>query len=357
MSAYEVVAACDAFDLVSAVSRRFLDLDEPRTASDRAHLTGHIHLLTCLPPLIDCYIHLHSERYQSLLLEYGRGLSPPHAVYLRSQRRRRVLRWSVDERVQSSEECLLRIERVLQCFSRALHSSPCAYLFSRQPSSADVMLAAYIAFLALAPHDDGPATTRTEAVRTSSSSQQVPSSSTLPFVPLSSLLASHPLLSTHSRLLFDRFFPAFSFQPPPQSVLPPAGSLSAAAAPYSSASAVSEFERRSADSVAAAGEAEERVGGAAGLLADLRSRLSEQSLPRGQFRAPMQLPVRGGDQWVEQSKAALPVEDRERMLQRSRRMWLLGGAALVLTFVLWQRNKVSHAAVTADAAALSINTT
>ena len=353
LCAHETVVACDAFELVSAVSRRCLDLDERRNAADLAQLAAYTSLLSSLPPLIDCYVHLHADRYQALLAEYGRGLSPPHSLYLRSQRKRRLLRWAADARLQSAERCLSRIERVLDCFSRALHSSACEYLFSSQPSSADVQLAAYVAFIALAPHEAGSAAT---APKTAQSSAQPQFTASSPFTPLSALLDSHPLLAKHSRLLFDRFFPAYSFQPAPPTALP-----ASSCAAFASAAAVAEYVKRS-ELTADASVAEERMGGAAGLLFELRGRLSEPPLSRTRYVAPAALSVRGGDQWVEQSRAALSPEERERAVQRSRRMWLLGGAALVLAFVLWQRSKVSPAAANgggsavADTAALSVNT-
>ena len=352
LSAHEAVLGCEPFELESAVSRRCMDLDERRSSADQAHIASYTAMLSQLPALLDCYAHMHAEHYHALLAEYGRGLFPPHASYLRAQRKRRVLRWAADERLQSAEQCRSRIERVMQCFSRALHSSPCEYLFSRQPSTADVMLAAYVAFIALAPHDDSPAASSS---RRSSSTQPLPSSPKLAFVSLSSLLASHPLLLLHCRLLFDRFFPAFSFQPPSSSPAP----SNAAAAVYASATAVADYVRRAgAAAVDDAGTAEERIDGAAALLSDLRGRLSERPLPRGQYIAPLALPMRGGDQWVEQAKASLSAEERERMVQRSRRMWLLGGAALVLAFVLWQRSKVNPATTVPsnDTATMAVNT-
>ena len=362
LSAHEAVNACDAFELVSAVTRRCVSLDERRTASELAHIAGFTSLLSTLPPLLDYHIHAQSAYYQQQLAEYGRGLSPPHAAYLRAQRRRRALRWAADERLQSPEQCVARIERLLECFSRALHSSPCEYLFSRQPSSADVMLAAYTAFLALAPHDDGAAATATAAAtasRTATSARSVPASS-LPFVPLSSLLSSHPLLLAHSRLMFDRFFPAFAFHSLPPRAHPPTSAPPPPAA-YASDAAVSQYVTRSSVDAGRAKESDERVGGVSGaeLLSELRARLSERPVPRKAYTAPPLLPVRGGDQWVEQAKAALTAEEHERSAQRSRRMWLLGGAALVLAFVLWQRGKAGAAAATAapgETAALSGDT-
>ena len=325
--AHEVVVGCDPFELVSAISRRCVDLDERRNAADLAHIAGYTALLATLPPLIDSYTHMHADHYHTLLAEHGRGLTAPHAAYLQSQRRRRVLRWMADERLQSTEQCRERVERVLRCFSRALQASPCEYLFSRQPSSADVMLAAYIAFLALAPHEDATVVPAS-ATRPPPSAQPVSASSS-PFIPLSSLLTSHPLLLLHSRLLFDHFFSAFSFHPPQLADVSPA--------------TVSEYVKRGERAAAEEATWEHAID-AAGLLSEMRGRLSEPPLPRGRYTAPFALPTRGGDQWVEQSKATPSAEERERMVQRSRRMWLLGGAALVLAFVLWQRSKVSLAA-------------
>ena len=350
LSAHDVVNACDAFELVSAVTRRCVSLDERRNASELAHIASFTSLLSQLPPLLDYYTHTHSAHYQQQLAEYARGLSPPHAAYLRSQRRRRALRWAADERLQSAEQAVARIERLLECFSRALHSSPCEWLFSRQPSSADVMLASYVAFLALAPHDNGAAAIASAAAaasRTASSARSVPASSSLPFVPLSSLLLSHPLLLAHSRLMFDRFFPAFAFHSPPSGANPRVSVLSLTAA-YASDAAVSQYVTRSSLEAGRAEESDERAGGVSG---------AEPPLPRNAYTAPPPLPMRGGDQWVEQAKAALTAEERERSAQRSRRMWLLGGAALVLAFVLWQRGKAGAATATAaDTATLSSNT-
>ena len=208
----------------------------------------------------------------------------------------------------------------MQSFDSLLQQSRLPFLFSSQPSSADVQLAAYTAFMHRAPVDAAAA-------------QPLPSASSPP-ISLPSLLADCPALLLHSSSLFACFFPAFAFavaRPP-----------SAQQLPYEH---VCERWRRrrleGPDSALLADGEEDEVRTASGAVAERLSRLLEPPAPLSCHCQPP-LPDRAGDGWQAAGEAALADEERLSIARQRTRLWMLGGALAVATFVLWQRQRAGY---------------
>ena len=330
------LVASPAPDCLSFVARRICDLDERRTAVDRAVISALTALLASLDELLECFLHSPSSPHSRALSLHASSLSLPHAVWLRWRRRSLAEAAMKERHLLTTAAVADAIRFVLATFETLLTHSRYPFVLSPRPSTIDVLLAANVAYMIRLPVD-----LRTPRVREAADAA--------PAVPeeqsLADLAHEHPLLWAHCALLFSVYFPAHSLSAPRSSSPPASPSASAP-----SSAILQEYHRRRATFerhkdgpspsvpvyVAAATNGlrpEAKDADDADLYAEPPPPVQSAILSV----AP--LPLRIGDAWRAQMEATLTEEQRRMRAVRRMRMWMLGGAVAVAVFAVHQRSK------------------
>ena len=314
------------------LAQQHCDLDQRRTPQERALITALTSLLLSLDDLLELALHSPSSPYLTALSSHASSLTLPHALYLRRQRRAHADTLSKDRGFTSSPPITATIRRTLDAFDTLLAASPHPFLLSPRPSSIDVLLASYVAYMHRLPTD-----LRSPRIHSPSTSPSTSLSSPPPPPPepsLADLVHERPLLWAHSAFMLSTFFPAYASLPPSSSPLSP------------SLTAYHQRWQHLSLSLSSPPPQTGLPNGHRPLVPVVEGEGSAVEAPpdvKAASERVAALAVRKGDVWQAELQAQLTEEERRARAVRHNRMWIIAGAVAVFAFALRQRQQhTSH---------------
>ena len=330
---------------LSYLAAHHCDLDEHRSSASRALVLSFTALLTTLDDLLEALLHLPHSPYQDALSAHASDLSYPVASFLR-YRRRRHADAVITERTLTPSLITSSIRHVLDAFTAVLAQSSSPFLLSPRPSSIDVLLASYVAYMRALPVDlRDPLTPTREKSHRSVGPWEEPS--------LVDLIHERPLLWGHSVWMFNEHFPAFASHLPNVPASPPLSLSSPSTSPLTDYHA--RWERYLHSQVASSHAAPNGLVSSSPTGSAQSEGVIEPSPSiKSAFSAVAPLPVRRGDAWEAEAYAQLSEEEKRARARRSHWLWVIGGGIAVFVFVANRRSKQSEAEVTPTAPTVNI---